>query len=179
MIIMCAECGKEAEKPDKEIRRQLKKNSEKVFFCSLSCAAIKHNKDFPSLGNIKNFKGKIGKELDQYSPFRYFLSKSKIRNKENNLDLEYLKNLWDEQNGICPFTGKELKLYKGSFQWQEDSYNPWKASLDRIDSSKGYIKGNVRYVCLIVNLAKHCWNDSVLIEMCISATEYNKSKLIN
>lgn len=30
-----------------------------------------------------------------------------------------------------------------------------RASLDRIDSSKGYIKGNVEFVCYAINLAKN------------------------
>jgi hypothetical protein len=30
-----------------------------------------------------------------------------------------------------------------------------KASLDRIDSTKGYIKGNVEFVCLAINYAKN------------------------
>jgi hypothetical protein len=30
-----------------------------------------------------------------------------------------------------------------------------RASLDRIDSSKGYIKGNVEFVCLAINFAKN------------------------
>ena len=30
-----------------------------------------------------------------------------------------------------------------------------KASLDRIDSSKGYVEGNVEFVCCAINLAKN------------------------
>ena len=32
---------------------------------------------------------------------------------------------------------------------------PRKASLDRINSSKGYVKGNVEFVCSSINLAKN------------------------
>lgn len=33
-----------------------------------------------------------------------------------------------------------------------------KASLDRIDSSKGYVKGNVQWVTIQANIAKHTLN---------------------
>lgn len=33
-----------------------------------------------------------------------------------------------------------------------------RASLDRIDSSKGYVKGNVEFVCLLINMAKNSYS---------------------
>lgn len=59
---------------------------------------------------------------------------------------EYLKQLWDSQHGICPYTGFDMELIGNSLN---------QASLDRIDSTKGYIKGNVEFVCLFINLAKN------------------------
>ena len=35
-----------------------------------------------------------------------------------------------------------------------------KMSLDRIDSAKGYVKGNVQFVCLGINYAKNRWSDT-------------------
>lgn len=56
------------------------------------------------------------------------------------------------------------------------SYNKnYQASLDRIDSSKGYIKGNVRYISVSVNWLKNNLDDNHLrefIQIC------NGSKLI-
>lgn len=39
---------------------------------------------------------------------------------------------------------------------------PDRASLDRINSSKGYVKGNNQFVALIAQFAKNEWTDSVL-----------------
>lgn len=39
---------------------------------------------------------------------------------------------------------------------------PFAPSIDRIDSSKGYIPGNVRVVCLFANLAMNEWGEQVL-----------------
>ena len=35
-----------------------------------------------------------------------------------------------------------------------------KASLDRIDTTKGYLKGNVEFVCQGINFAKHDYSKS-------------------
>lgn len=35
------------------------------------------------------------------------------------------------------------------------SHTIWSASLDRIDSDKGYTKDNVEWICLFVNLGKN------------------------
>jgi len=41
---------------------------------------------------------------------------------------------------------------------------PDRASLDRIDSSKGYVKGNIQFVSLIAQYAKNDWNGDVIFE---------------
>lgn len=43
---------------------------------------------------------------------------------------------------------------------------PWMASLDRVDSDKGYTLDNVRFVTWMVNCARADWNDSALVKMC-------------
>ena len=47
-------------------------------------------------------------------------------------------------------------------------------SADRIDSSKGYIPGNVQYVRLVVNLAKRELSDADFITLCKQVATYNK-----
>jgi hypothetical protein len=44
--------------------------------------------------------------------------------------------------------------------------SPFRPSVDRIDSSKGYTKDNVRIVWFIENLAKNSWTDDVVMEFC-------------
>ena len=94
--------------------------------------------------------------LDEFSPFRTFLMlcKHNVRKKkfEFNLDLEYLKNLWESQKGKCPYSNIEMLLSNTAYGKQ---FKPISASLDRIDSNKGYVKGNVEFVCLAMNYAKN------------------------
>ena len=93
--------------------------------------------------------GKVG-ELT-LSKFNRIKSKSMIRKIEFNLTIEYLWNLYITQNRKCAITGSELP-------------NILEASLDRIDSSKGYIEGNVQWVTVQANKCKHILSMSELYE---------------
>ena len=81
----------------------------------------------------------------------------KSRFKEYNIDVEYLHTIWTNQNGICPYTG--IKLILPTYgNIKKISYTQ-RASLDRIDSTKGYIKGNVQFVSTPINLMKQSMSD--------------------
>lgn len=69
------------------------------------------------------------------------------------MTLAYLKEVWEKQNGVCPYTGLDLVLPDSTAGWKEGP-NIRNASLDRRDSSKGYIEGNVQFVAIPINLAK-------------------------
>jgi len=163
--INCIYCGKSFLKELREIKRRHKKGKFN-FFCSLSCSISKQNYDCPRPGNLNNL---IRSSKDQYTPFRWFLLRAKARNKIKkygcDITVEYLKDLWDKQNGICIFTKWKLILPTGTRKsW--DINSPFNASLDRIDSSKGYIKGNVRFISVMANYAKNTFTDQQLIEFC-------------
>lgn len=61
-----------------------------------------------------------------------------------------------------------MVLPETSSQYNRDANarNPKRASLDRIDSSKGYIKGNVQFVCHMANVAKNDYTYEQMIEFC-------------
>ncbi len=47
--------------------------------------------------------------------------------------------------GACPLSG-----YK--FRYTYGAYDPYAPSIDRIDSNKGYVPGNIRVICYILNV---------------------------
>jgi len=59
------------------------------------------------------------------------------------------EELWLASRGRCELTGIHFssKRVDGSVK------RPWMPSVDRIDSAKGYEKGNCRLVCVAVNIA--------------------------
>ena len=73
---------------------------------------------------------------------------------------EYLCQLWKQQNGRCVWTNKPMSIHVG----QPDNNGLYAASLDRIDSSLGYVQGNVQFVLRPLNLAKGNYPDKVFVE---------------
>lgn len=86
------------------------------------------------------------------------------RNMEWSLTIEYLDNLIDQQEWKCKFTGHALALDFG----QKNGVKNGNASLDRIDSSKGYIEGNIQFVLKSINMAKQAMPDENFVELCIA-----------
>ena len=171
VTVKCFTCGKEFEKLAKEHARSIQRG--RLEFCSYSCAGLYGSKAREKkLGSIALSSGN---KRDQYTPFRYFArrSKSSRARYKFHLDLEYLKELWESQGGICPLTGWKIELPIGTvgFRIKHNSHN---ASLDRIDNSKDYVEGNVRYVALIANLARNNWDDKEVIEFARSVVQQHK-----
>jgi hypothetical protein len=150
--LKCANCGKKFNRLKKECDRQIKKGKNK-FYCSISCSSSDNNrkrkislktKEKLSSINLNNKNGYKGE-------FTCFLNKARNRNKPFNLSEEYLQSIW---TGKCAISGIEI------FNSKRDKNTLNSASLDRIDSSKGYIKGNVQFVAYGINLAKNTFSDS-------------------
>lgn len=96
---------------------------------------------------IRLYKG-VGDLSGQY--WRTLERGAKERNLEFNITKEYAYNLFLEQSNLCALSGEPITLYK-SFKYRRTEQS---ASLDRIDSSKGYIEGNVQWVHKRVNFMK-------------------------
>lgn len=129
--LTCFGCGLPFVKEKKEYDRWIRRNRA-TFYCTISCAA-KYD------------------QLDEFSRFKLMFNRSKKNAKRKNvkfdLTLSYMKELWEKQKGICPYTHIRMELSRGK--------NPQQASLDRIDPSLGYIQNNVEFVCLFINYGKN------------------------
>lgn len=144
--VNCNECGTTVTKEKKEYDRQLKKGN-KDFYCDLVCSG-KHKTPHPD------------------SMFRFIVSNAKKSSKRRghlldfNISVDYLKKLWQSQGGKCSYTNIPLVLPTHSY-----ISSPRKASLDRVDSSKGYVEGNVEFVSVFVNLGKNGFDKKEIVEM--------------
>lgn len=89
--------------------------------------------------------------------FNHLKQSAKIRNIDFKIDIEYLDRLWVKSKGKCSLSGIDITL-KNSLSGT--------ASLDRIDSSKGYIKGNVQWVHKNINIMKRSIDQEEFIALC-------------
>lgn len=154
----CENCGCNAVKPSSEYNRNV--NSGKKNFCCQSCAASHNNKIREiNLSDrwIEHLNGIRPNRRDEFTPFRYTMKCVKQRTKEYDIDLQYLKELWESQQGVCPYTNLSLVLPEEDYTKDQDITT--RASLDRIDSSKGYIKGNVQFIATPINYMKNTMSD--------------------
>jgi hypothetical protein len=152
---VCDHCGNLEKKPTSEYNRNIKLNRKN--FCSRSCSFTYGKK----VGKIKpkptyNISEHSGNKKDSYTPFRYTFRCAQKRWKDFDLTLNDLKEQWELQKGICVYSKFNLELPKGT----KKIHYSIRASLDRIDSSKGYVKGNIQFVSTLINLMKsnisHC-----------------------
>lgn len=162
VTFICDECGKEGIKAESEYKRNLKKGRKN--YCCRECAAKGAGKTRLGVKRsasdtlVKHLRDISGNRRDEYSPFRYTFRNAKKRFKEFDLDLEYLKEIWDRQSGICPYTGIALVLPEANNLDTLDITR--RASLDRIDSELGYVKGNIQFVSTPINYMKSTMSDS-------------------
>lgn len=87
---------------------------------------------------------------------------------EPNITVMYMVYIYMQQGGLCAMTGRKLTL--GT--WKEGQPDPDALSIDRIDSSRGYIKGNVRFVTYQANIAKGRFTDKQFYQFCQDAVNF-------
>lgn len=83
---------------------------------------------------------------------------------------EYLWELFQSQNGLCALTGLKLEWITSNTKHKGRTFT---ASLDRIDNSKDYIRGNVQWVHKDINKLKSDLTQSRFIELCKLVAMYN------
>ena len=92
-----------------------------------------------------------------YSRMKYRAKKKKI---EFNITMSYLNSIY---TGKCALSGLDLVLSKTKYINKETITT---ASIDRIDSSKGYIEGNVQWIHKDINSMKMNIDQDKFIEYC-------------
>lgn len=89
----------------------------------------------------KNYKDISG------SYYGYIKINASRRKLDFSISIKYIYDIYKNQDKKCYFTNLDIPMYP-------DYYNNDIGSLDRIDSSKGYIEGNVQWVHKDINFMK-------------------------
>ena len=97
----------------------------------------------------------------------YFKNNAKRRNISwsEELTIEYLYELLLKQNKKCALTGLDIDLTE-SRKNSNVNFELMTASIDRIDSSKGYEPNNIQWVHKDINRMKWAFPQNQFIEMC-------------
>ena len=160
--LVCKNCGVDFFYPTKEYNRQTKKfnRSDDDFLCSRNCTMSWKNKNWSDETKKKRSetmsKVLIGNDRAKKGEYTYYLNKSLTRDKQTNLSESYLSELWNSQKGKCALSKMLIHLKNGKHKLNT-------ASLDRIDSSIGYVEGNVQFVSYGINLAKNSFSNDDMI----------------
>lgn len=92
------------------------------------------------------------------------------RKHEFNLTIEYLWELLVVQDFKCALSGIPITL---STVRKELNATKSSASLDRIDSSKGYIIGNVQWLHVKINMMKQQLSQAEFVDLCSKVASFN------
>lgn len=98
---------------------------------------------------------------------------AKARALEITITLDDIKVLAELSQGRCMLTGIPFEHGADEDLRQSPTRRKrvWAPSIDRIDSSKGYVPGNVRLVCMAVNVALQEFGDTVLLRIAKALVE--------
>lgn len=147
------------------------RSGEKFWECLCDCGNITHVRTnhlrrkinpVKSCGCLKFLKGKqhkdwkgVGDISGDWWSTRVMRSHKNRKNLPINITKDYAWKLFLKQEKKCYFTGIKINIAKNGT-----------ASLDRIDNTKGYIKGNVRWVHKDINFMRRTYSDKYFIDMC-------------
>lgn len=98
---------------------------------------------------------------------------SMLKDREFSITIEYVWELFQKQDGKCALSGIPLVLPKSNTKTGRLLQT---ASLDRIDSSKGYILGNVQWVHKRLQTMKMHYSDNEFIEWCKVVADYQRKQ---
>lgn len=130
-----------------------------------SCGCRKHragsaNPQWKGFGRISGAKWKS------------YRNGAKLRGLSFNITLKQVWDLFEAQSGTCALTGV-------SIDFRSAPGGETTASLDRIDSSKGYTIDNVQWVHKDINKMKQAFSESRFLELCQAVVDHaaNRNRL--
>lgn len=156
---VCLKCGKIKELSEFRIRKGKKQNQYRCHHCK-TCEAYYTNKwrelNPDRYEEYKTYYLESGKSRDNYinlahrnlQKHLYYRAKNNAKNRNLDFDLEVEDIIIPEK---CPYLEIPLVNNVGkNNRGLADSY-----SIDRIDSKKGYVKGNVQIISWLANAMKN------------------------
>ena len=126
--------------------------------------------------------GKFGKNNPRWRGFgdisgRYFTdmkTSAKKRGLEFSISIEFINNLYHIQNGKCAISGLDIYLPLSDEHHTTGDYT---ASVDRIDSNKGYTEDNIQFVHKWINKMKQNLQEDEFLYLCKLVVDNSKNEI--
>lgn len=168
--LVCCNCDKEFERRIHDHNYNTKLG--RRIFCSHKCSNEKQRKEKTERirsVTVKN-PGAVLKKYRKLNPydklevaFTFMIRKARNRkDKVVDVTVEDLKEQWYNQEGVCAYSGLKLQLPSA----HKRNCRLMTASLDRIESDKGYEVGNVQFISVMANTAKGISSHKDMIKFC-------------
>lgn len=168
-VQICKKCGVEKRVDDFYANGCFKDGVKKYRSTCKQCVMIKFSEN-----SSKIYKTKAQKRSSSPKNFISSILNHAVQRKTRlgfDIDLIYLMRLYDDQNGKCAISGVEMTYKAGSGRVNTN------ISIDRIDSSKGYLRGNVQFVCDVVNRMKQDMDQKEMYGWCEKILRFADVKL--
>ena len=151
----CEVCGK-------QLTRNTPRHGKKVFPQILCSQCVRKAIIAAHGGRPANWTG------TRFFPGKHIAAwkhSARRRNHGWHLTPEDLDQKFLLQGGACALSGISMILEKGS---------PYRPSIDRIDSSLGYVIGNFQFVCSVVNIMKNKLPEPLFLSLCSSISRFRE-----
>lgn len=151
-------------KPIKHLGYRNTNNKATLWLCKCECGkttkadtySLKHGKH-QSCGKCKQHHKITG------TYWKDLVWQGTRRGLEFKITKEEIWKLYQKQNGLCKYSGLPIDFATTSYGHRHGEST---ASLDRIDSSKGYVGGNIQWVHKDINIMKQEYKEEYFIKLC-------------
>jgi len=154
-LVECG-CGKRLERVAAALLSKPKRPSQ----IAVSCGCLgKRNRSpkYKGVGDLSSTK------------FRGIKARAKHRGQKFTISIKYAWELFLAQDGRCSLTGVPITLNPSSMEKGAST-----ASLDRIDSTKGYVRGNVQWTHADINFMKHSLPMKDFVDWCCKVADHTR-----
>lgn len=148
-----------------------------IWLCECTCGGV-HKIHRHSLTQSKSTqckpcadKARVSQEEFPQAFFTKIVLDAKRRNLSLDITRDYIYNLFVAQNRMCALSGLPISFAQRNW---DHFHGGSTASLDRIDSSIGYIKGNVQWVHKDINRMKQTFSQEYFGELCNLVVEHKE-----
>ena len=167
-IRTCRVCGKTSDQVPFHVGKNICNGDYNAYMAKWKLDNADHVKAYRSTPEFKKKRAKSVAKCSQKSPEAFLRALMQHITKHSNykkknakklnpvcldvqIDHDYLVKIYNQQNGNCALLEIPMTYQFKNFQ---------SISVDRIDSSKGYLPGNVQLVCQFMNTAKKNYSNA-------------------